>query len=167
MSVSNNYMNVSPVWTLADVDLTKFSGSKVRIAFFHFENPASGVTSGWHIDNIQIIATETLTPRSLTIFPRSGVIPSNLHFDFSLIMEVPGRFVVGKRATFDGIDVTSFLERCFVQGNLPSGGEAFRCPGLTGRILGIGTHTFEVTLDLNDGTSLSDSAIWRVVENRE
>ncbi len=86
-----------------------------------------------------------------------------------LILEVtgPAVSVVGGSATFDGADVASFIASCVIPGTLVSGGSTFRCPGLSGAVLGTGTHTLAVTLDLSDGSSASDTVIWEVVGNTE
>ena len=42
-------------WTLKDVDLTANAGEKVRFAFLHVDN-YSYRSTGWYIDDIQIIA---------------------------------------------------------------------------------------------------------------
>ena len=52
-------------------------------------------------------------------------------------------------------------------GTLISGGQTFRCPNITGEFLGEDTHTLNVTLDLSDGSSVSDSVTWEVVGNTE
>ncbi len=88
-------------------------------------------------------------------------------FGLTLIVDAPGLSVVGGTATFDGADVTSGLVNCVIPGTLLSGGETFRCPGLTSGLLGIGMHTFSVTLDLDDGSNVSDTVTWEVRENTE
>ena len=67
----------------------------------------------------------------------------------------------------DGADVTAFLADCLIPGTLVSDGQTFRCPGLKGDMLGIGNHVLTVTLDLSDGSSVSDSVSWEVLENTE
>lgn len=82
-------------------------------------------------------------------------------------MEALGLSVVGGRATWDGSDVSAVLASCFKPGTLVSGGQTFRCPGLTGGLLGRGTHTLEVVLNLSNGSSVSDTITWEVKENTE
>lgn len=103
----------------------------------------------------------------LTIFPASGALVTTSAFDLTLILEASGLSVVGGNATFDGSDVTDALVSCIIPGTLISGGQTFRCPGLTGGFLGTGTHTFSVTLDLSDGSDVSDTVTWKVKENTE
>lgn len=103
----------------------------------------------------------------LIISPPSGDYVTTQHFDLTLIVEAPGLSVVGGSATLDGFDVTSDLASCNISGTLVSGGQTLRCPGLTGGSFGTGTHTLSVTLDLSDGSSVSDSVNWEVKENIE
>jgi hypothetical protein len=106
---------------------------------------------------------------TLTISPSSGKFVTTQHFDLTLIIEVEGLpvAVVGGSAALDGSDVTGVIANCVKPGTLISGGLTFRCPGLTGGLLGTGTHTLDVTLDLSDGSSVSDSVTWEVKENTE
>ena len=106
-------------------------------------------------------------PSLLTISPPSGVYVTTQNFDLTLIVETEGVSVVGGSATFDGSDVTSYLAGCLIPGTLVSGGQTFRCPNLTGGLFGTGTHTLDVTLDLSDGSSVSDTVTWEVKENTE
>ncbi len=109
------------------------------------------------------------SPALLFLSPASGTYSTTQNFDLSLILKVSGDpvSVVGASATLNGADVTAALVGCIIPGTLVSGGSTFRCPGLRGAFLGTGTHTLEVTLDLSDGSSVSDTVIWEVVENTE
>ena len=103
----------------------------------------------------------------LTILPNSDAFATTQRFDLSLIVEALGRSVVGGRATLNGTDVTTALARCVIPGTLLTGGQTFRCPGLTGGLFGLGTHTLDVVLNLSDGSSISDTVIWEVLGNTE
>ncbi len=86
-------------------------------------------------------------------------------FDLTLIVEGPELLVVGVSAPLDGADLTSDLTRCLHPGALIAGGQTFRCPGLTG--VALGTRNISVTLDLSDGSSVSSSVIWSILDNTE
>jgi hypothetical protein len=113
------------------------------------------------------IVAEISPINSLTISPPSGDYVTTQGFDLTLIVEAPSLSVIGGSATLDGSDVMSALVSCVVPGTLVSGGQTFRCPGLTGGVFGTGTHTLDITLDLSDGSSVSDSVNWDVKENTE
>ena len=85
---------------------------------------------------------------TLSLSPASGMYSTTQGFDLTLIVQASGLTVVGGSATFDGADVTAALVGCIIPGTLVSGGSTFRCPGLSGAVLGTGTHTLDVTLDL-------------------
>lgn len=104
---------------------------------------------------------------ALTISPPSGAYVTTQGFDLALIVEAGCLSVLGGSATLDGSDVTAALVSCVIPGTLVSGGQTFRCPGLTGGTFGTGTHTFSVTLDLSNGPSVSDTITWEVKENTE
>lgn len=116
-----------------------------------------------------ITVIEGFTPlSSLTISPPSGDYVTTQGFDLTLIVEAPVLSVVGGSATLDGSDVTDALAASIIPGTLVSGGgQTFRCPGITGSFLGTGTHTLNVTLDLSDSSSVSDTVNWEVKENTE
>ncbi len=104
---------------------------------------------------------------SLIISPPSGIYVATQGFDLTLIVDAPGLSVVSGIATLNGADVTPDLGGCIIPGTLLSGGETFRCPGLTGNTFGVGTHTLIVTLNLDDGSSVSDTVTWEVLDNTE
>lgn len=121
---------------------------------------------GADIDAVGAISSDVAVP-FLTISPPSGSYTTTQRFDFTLILETSGLSAVDGSATFDGSDVTSSLLGCLVPGTLLSGGQTFRCPGLSGRFLGAGSHTLNVTVNLSDGSSVDDNVTWEVLENSE
>jgi bacillopeptidase F (M6 metalloprotease family) len=56
-NIGNTIYNTSSVWTLMDVDLTKYAGKKIQIGFYH-QSDGGYVSTGWQIDNIKIIKKE-------------------------------------------------------------------------------------------------------------
>ncbi|MBE9570424.1 MAG: choice-of-anchor J domain-containing protein, partial [Proteobacteria bacterium] len=42
-------------WTLIDVDLSSYAGKKIKIAFYHKAWNPGGESTGWYIDDIEII----------------------------------------------------------------------------------------------------------------
>ncbi len=124
--------------------------------------------SGWLILGDDIVCVVSQQPfKRLNISPPSGDYVTTQGFDLTLIVEAPGLSVTGGSATLDGSDVTGALVSCVIPGTLISGGQTFRCPGLTGGTFGTGTHTLDVTLDLSDGSSVNDGVTWEVKENVE
>ena len=104
---------------------------------------------------------------SLAISPPSGVYATTQAFDLQLIVGAPGRAVAGGSAVLDGRDVTPALAPCLIRGRLLPAGQTLRCPGLTGGLLGAGTHRLAVTLEFDDQTSVGRTVIWDVVPNAE
>lgn len=104
---------------------------------------------------------------SLSISPPSGNYVTTQGFDLTLILRAFGLSILGGQATFDDSDVTAALVGCIIPGTLVSGGQTLRCPALKGGFLGTSTHTFTVTLDLSNGSSVSDSVTWKVLSNTE
>ena len=167
--------------------ITGTNGGVARIAFDQATGILYGITSGEQlvtVDLITLVATEvaqfTISTQIysldfisqvpgavLTISPPSGDYVTTQGFDLTLIVAAPGLSVVGGSATLDGFDVTAALASCIIPGTLVSGGQTLRCPELTGSLLGTGTHILDVTLDLSDDSSVSDSVTWEVKENTE
>lgn len=110
---------------------------------------------------------EVLAP-ALTISPPSGDYVTTQGFDLVLIADAPGLTVVGGNATSSSFgNVTNALVGCVIPGTLVSGGQTFRCPGLTGGTFGSGPHTLSVTINFSDGSSASDTVTWNVRVNTE
>lgn len=102
-------------------------------------------------------------PSSLTISPASGELLTTQAFDLALI--VRGGIATIVSADLDGGDVTGGLSNCVVPGTLiapsPRTGSSLSC-SITGATVGVGTHTFTVTVDVN-GTPVTRSVTWDVL----
>ena len=61
--------NSSGDWLSSSVDLTTYAGQKVKIAFYHREDP-DHLAPGWYIDNVYITLTHT-TPSLTQIFDQN------------------------------------------------------------------------------------------------
>lgn len=121
-------------------------------------------------------ATDLLTAAAygvdFTISPPSGIYATNQAFDLQLFVEAAGRTIVGGSITFDGLDVITALAGCLLPGTqVPGGGLTLRCPGLSGALLGVGTHTLSATLTFSgggaNGASATSSVTWTVVQTTE
>lgn len=153
-----------------------YSGSNGALAHFKAPNSVNTWMNG-DLDDIRVYARALSEQEiqelynegntKLTISPPSADYLTTQGFDLTLIVEAQGLSVTGGSATLDGSDVTDTLASCIIPGTLVSGGQTFRCPGLTGGGLDTGTHTLDVTLDLSDGSSVSDTINWEVMENTE
>ena len=107
------------------------------------------------------------TQPSVTISPGSGVYVSTQHFDVTLIVDGLGVPISGGQFTVDQTDGNGFLAACAIPGTVLSGGQTFRCPGLTGAVLGPGTHDLRVTLIFLDGSSAAGHVSWEILPNTE
>jgi hypothetical protein len=65
------------------------------------------------------------------------------------------------------VDKSQAFMDCMVVGSAADDLITFRCPGITGSLLGVGEHTLEVTLEFADGIIASDAVKWTVFENSE
>lgn len=103
------------------------------------------------------------SPSSLTVSPGSGEYPASHRFDLVLVLRGPVVGLLGGQATLDDVDVTGPLTACARIGSLETGGLTIRCPGLVAGALGLGTHTFQATLFLSDGSIVEGGAVWEVL----
>ncbi|MGH7264182.1 MAG: hypothetical protein ACREMB_04905, partial [Candidatus Rokuibacteriota bacterium] len=75
-----------------------------------------------------------------------------------ILIRAPGRTIVGGAALFDGVDISAPLVGCpLLAGALLTGEQTFTC-AFPAVLLPPGVHTFSLFLDLDDGTTLSDTA---------
>jgi hypothetical protein len=104
---------------------------------------------------------------SVAVSPPTGKFVQTQSFDLAVILDAAGLSVVSGSAVMDSADITATFVSCVQPGTLVSGGSTFRCPGLMVGSLGPGEHTFTITLNLSDGSQVSDTAVWTVLESRE
>jgi hypothetical protein len=103
----------------------------------------------------------------LSVHPASGPLLSTQVIDVTVVNHRTGPALVGGQALLDGLDVTDLFVGCAVVGGLAEGGLAARCPGIPAGLLGLGAHTFEVRLDLSDGTALRHASTWTIRDTVE
>ncbi len=101
------------------------------------------------------------TAATITDFKQDGsTVVAGLQKPTLTISPASGSYVTSQ--AFAGV-----LAECTIDGSLDSvPGATFRCP-LDAALLGTGTHTFDVTVELDDGTNTSDSATWEIFGNSE
>jgi hypothetical protein len=75
-----------------------------------------------------------------------------------ILIRAPGRTILGGAVLFDGLDVSAPLVGCpLLAGAVISGEQVFTCT-FAASVLPAGAHTFSLFLDLDDGTTLNDTA---------
>jgi len=117
------------------------------------------------IDNLAVLVG--LDKPTLTVSPASGTYVTSQGFDITLIVVGAATSAAILEATLDGVDFTDTLEDCAIEGSLDSAaGATFRCPAGSA-LLGAGTHTFEATVGLGDGTTETDTATWEILGSSE
>lgn len=117
-------------------------------------------------NGVPLVVADQPVVATVNIFPPSGTMASTTQFDLTLIVQDANINNI-TNATLDGSDVTAAANSCFAAGTVLAGGETRRCPGLSGSFLGAGSHNFSITMDLSDGTTVTRSASWDVIENSE
>ena len=102
---------------------------------------------------------------SLILSPASGVYLTSQAFDIALA--VPGADQASVvAASLDEADFLADFTQCAVEGQLDEvQGITFRCP-FEGE-LGAGSHSLAITVELDDGSSLSTSVDWEVRASSE
>ncbi len=100
----------------------------------------------------------------LAISPASGTYLTSQSIDLAVILFSQLAAVTAYSVEFNGQNVTGTLDSCGIQAPITGDGISLRCPDIPLSTLGAGSHTLHVELQLNDGSTLSDAAIWQVVE---
>ena len=99
---------------------------------------------------------------SQVISPPSSFVSSGQHFDLQLFEAKP--LVQPRLVRVNGNDLSAAVSAACLPGTLPAGGTTVRCPGLSRDLLvsqfGPGPYLVEVTLDFDDGTKVTESAIY-------
>ncbi|MDH3975171.1 MAG: PQQ-binding-like beta-propeller repeat protein [Deltaproteobacteria bacterium] len=116
---------------------------------------------------IKYLVQNNSQPSVLTISPPSGKYLVLQDFDMALIVESLDNTATVTNVTLNGSDLTNQFNACAVKGTITAIGTTFRCPNLSGSIIGEGTNNVSSTITLNDGTTITDSAVWQVIQNTE
>ena len=139
-----------------------FDDSFSDLASVEFSTPSFfGAIS---IDNLVVRAG--VEKPTLLISPPSGTYVTTQAFDLTLVA-VGADAAALLAATLDGDDFTDFLESCATEGRLDSvPGVTLRCP-VDGAFFGEGTHILEATVELGDGSTVSDDVSWEILGSSE
>ncbi|HEV8675433.1 MAG TPA: hypothetical protein VGX21_15410 [Methylomirabilota bacterium] len=162
--------------------VAEFGGNKIGVistagvAVAEFPVPTanggpSGIAAGpggiWFTENNGNKIGRITVAAGVGISPPSGLYGVTQRFDLVLlILEAPGRAVVGGNVTVDGADVTVPLVAC-IDGHVDTfdgeTGLVARCPGLTFGLLGTGSHTVTAMVAFSDGSSASATVTWTIL----
>lgn len=99
---------------------------------------------------------------AVTITPGSGVFTASQGMDLVILIEGLDRGIAGGQVLLDGDDITGLVLALFRFEPLTTG-TSIRSPHIPMGFLGLGTHTFRVTLNLSDGSQVSGGASWQVL----
>lgn len=134
-------------------------------------NAAPGFAEAAALDIVvmdDFVYGEPVATDGLTISPASGPVFGTQSFDLLIALTPPaGATITGGAINFDGTDVTALVAPCLEPGTLIFGGQTLRCAGLTGGLLGPGTHVFNVRLEFSTGESVRNAVVWEVRANTE
>jgi hypothetical protein len=111
------------------------------------------------VDRGAVEAAAPAGPANVTILFLSHLAPAPADtVVLGILIRAPGRTILGGAALFDGFDISEPLVGCpLLPGTLISGEQVFTCT-FPASVLPPGVHTFSLFLDLDDGTTLSDTA---------
>jgi hypothetical protein len=145
------------------LDYTEVIGALAPGAYT-VEARINGVASGPRVPFTVVAAAP-----QFSLSPPTGTYTANQLFDLAIILEREGSIASGK-ATLSGknkgsaarTDISAALTQCLQQRALSQAGKVLRCPGMTS-LLGVGSHTLDVSLTLNTGEVVRDTVTWTVL----
>jgi hypothetical protein len=132
----------------------------------------NGDTVDYALD-LQCLTGKCVNPPSIIIGPPGGAYLITQSFDIAFIVIAQEGVSVGgiNKATMDSEDIKDILTNaCSIPGTIAGGGQSLRCSNLSQVLFkrfGEGIHTLGITLDLSDGTKLSNGVTWDVVSATE
>ncbi len=148
---------------IVPLDYTEVIGALAPGAYT-VEARINGVASG-----PQVPFTVVAAAPQFSLSPPTGTYTANQLFDFAMILEREGSIVSGK-ATLSGknkgsaarTDVSAALTQCLQQHRLSPSGKVLRCPGMAA-LVGVGSHTLDVSLTLDTLEVVRDTVTWTVL----
>lgn len=153
---------------LESIAVAGVSGSTDDLVRWGSDGLAFRTTNG----QVFLISEDPL--RSLGVLPSSGELLLTQDFDLALVVTAPGAHVRRvATATLDGVDLTAVVRASLVRGWTGVGAaqrETLRVPGFGQKVresFGPGQHTLNVTLDLTDGTQVTETAAWNFLDTLE
>jgi len=170
-TISANPAAICPA-VVVPLDFTQLIGS-LTPGQYRVTSKVNGALSGPEL-SFEVAAASP----SLTLSPPTGSYASNQSFDFTMLLvrvvNSVGTNVVSGSAFLSGqntgsgqrTDVSDALAQCLTQAQLTNGGLAYRCTNIAS-LIGLGSHTLTVNLQLEDGTQLSETVLWTVLGTQQ
>lgn len=151
------------VAVIVPLDYTEVIGALAPGAYT-VEARINGVASGPQVPLTVVASSDTFQ-----LSPPTGTYTANQLFDFAMILEREGNIASGK-ATLSGknkgsaarTDISAALTQCLQQHALAGGGKVLRCPAMAS-LVGVGSHTLDVSLTLDTLEVVRDTVTWTVL----
>jgi len=148
---------------IVPLDYTEVIGALAPGAYT-VEARINGMASGPQV-SFSVVAAAP----QFSLSPPTGTYTANQLFDFAMILEREGSIVSGK-ATLSGknkgsaarTDISAALTQCLQQRVLSPAGKVLRCPGMAA-LVGVGSHTLDVSLTLDTLEVVRDTVTWTVL----
>lgn len=168
VTLKNGSVTVGSFSFDAPDDVAAFVGVWSSVEFTHMEiRETTGTDDDEFYGHFYTGTTPAPPAPSLTLSPPSGAYVTTQIFDLAAIIAAANVSVVGGSAFLDGVDKSAEFGQFCIPGTLTAGGLTFRCPDLSGAVLGTGLHTIDVCLLLSDSSQVCDTVTWDVHENTE
>lgn len=103
----------------------------------------------------------------LSLSPASGTYFTSQSIDLLMLLQKSDVTIQSMTALVNNSDVSADFDQCRIQGSIVGGGISYRCPQIGLSILAPGLYTFTVFLQLSDGSAVSDSVQWSILQNTE
>ncbi|MEE9337666.1 MAG: hypothetical protein V3U87_06270 [Methylococcaceae bacterium] len=126
-----------------------------------FDPLNSDSVSGFGLDNFIFSRAPV---ESISIKPQSREILDTETFDVAITIDPIVGNAVFSRATWNGSDISNTAQNCLIPGKRSSGELTFRCPNIN---LTAGEYKLTTFFTLDNGATIQDSVIWKVIETIE
>lgn len=107
----------------------------------------------------------------MKISPRSGMFLSTQQYDLGITVKTGGAAISSiTHALLNSVDISPALTACIIPGRIGPGLLTLRCPGFSSLLppaTSRRAYTFDLAIELSDGTVVSETATWVILPTVE
>lgn len=164
---SIDVFNLTDFTFVENIDVVEAIGTSDNLIHTGNSNLAFSTDSS----QVLLLTTEATPQAFMKISPRSGMFLSTQQYDLGITVKTGGAAISAiTHALLNSVDISSALTACIIPGRIGPGLLTLRCPGFSSLLppaTSRRAYTFDLAIELSDGTIVSEAATWVILPTVE
>lgn len=164
---SIDVFNLTDFTFIENIDVVEAIGTSDNLIHTGNSNLAFSTDSS----QVLLLTTEATPQAFMKISPRSGMFLSTQQYDLGITVKTGGAAISSiTHALLNSVDISPALTACIIPGRIGPGLLTLRCPSFSSLLppaTSRRAYTFDLAIELSDGTVVSETATWVILPTVE